>query len=196
MSGKTIYGIFLKGLAIVLPVTLTISLISWVVVRAEGMFGNLLNKILGNYYIPGLGILATILAIFLAGLLVSNYITEKFVKYFLSKFEKVPLIKAVYNPLKDLFALFGNSSGNQNMKSVVLVRPPGTELKFLGLVTRENFNDLPPGTLPEGHITVYVPMSYMFGGFTTIVPKSCLEEVDIPVEKAMKLAITGWITEK
>lgn len=196
MSGKTIYGIFLKGLAIVLPVTLTISLISWVVVRAEGMFGNLLNKILGNYYIPGLGILATILAIFFAGLLVSNYITEKFVKYFLSKFEKVPLIKAVYNPLKDLFALFGNSSGNQNMKSVVLVRPPGTELKFLGLVTRENFNDLPKGTLPEDHITVYVPMSYMFGGFTTIVPKSCLEEVDIPVEKAMKLAITGWITEK
>ena len=120
--------------------------------------------------------------------MVSNYITEKFVKYFLSKFEKVPLIKAVYNPLKDLFALFGNSSGNQNMKSVVLVRPPGTELKFLGLVTRENFNDLPQGTLPEGHITVYVPMSYMFGGFTTIVPKSCLEEVDIPVEKAMKPA--------
>lgn len=196
MSGKTVYGIFLKGLAIVLPVTLTISLISWVIVKAEGMFGNLLNKILGNYYIPGLGILVTILAIFLTGLLVSNYITEKFVKYFLLKFEKVPLIKVIYNPLKDLFALFGSNATNKNMKSVVLVKPPGSELKFLGLVTRENFSDLPKNALPEGHITVYVPMSYMFGGFTTIVPRSCVEEVDIPVEKAMKLAITGWITEK
>jgi uncharacterized membrane protein len=195
MVKKTVSGIFIKGLVIVLPVTLTISLLSWAVARAEGMLGKLIQTLLGQYYVPGLGILASLLIIFGAGLLVSNYITEKFVKYFLNKFEKVPFIKAVYNPLKDLFALFGGSA-NRNMKRVVMVNPGNGDLKFMGLVTRDEFNDLPKGAIPEDHITVYVPMSYMFGGFTTIVPKSSVTELDIPVEKAMKLAITGWITEK
>lgn len=195
MVKKTVSGIFIKGLVIVLPVTLTISLLSWAVGRAEGMLGKLIQTLLGQYYVPGLGILASLLVIFGAGLLVSNYITEKFVKYFLNKFEKVPLIKAVYNPLKDLFALFGGSA-NRNMKRVVMINPGNGDLKFIGLVTRDEFRDLPEGAIPKDHITVYVPMSYMFGGFTTIVPKSSVTELDIPVDKAMKLAITGWITER
>jgi uncharacterized membrane protein len=196
MGKKTIYSIFLKGLIVVLPVTLTITLISWVVVKAEGMFGQMLNNLMGEYYIPGVGILATVLTIFLAGLLVSNYITEKFINYLLSKFEKVPLIKVIYNPLKDLFALFGSGASNQNMKHVVLVKPANSEMKFVGLLTRESFPDLPKDTFGDEQVAVYVPMSYMFGGFTTIVPRSSIEVIDIPVEKAMKLAITGWITEK
>ncbi|MDA9793418.1 DUF502 domain-containing protein [Bacteriovoracaceae bacterium] len=195
-KNKTIYSIFLKGLILVLPVTLTISLISWAVVRVEGIFGNILSKLLGHFYVPGIGILASLLIVFLAGLLVSNYITERFVKYFLSKFEKVPFIKTVYNPLKDLFALFGSGGANKNMQSVVLVRPVGSPLSFIGLVTREDFPDLPDNALPDNHIAVYVPMSYMFGGFTTIVSRDAVTAIDIPVEKAMKLAITGWITEK
>ena len=33
----------------------------------------------------------------------------------------------------------------------------------------------------------------MLGGFTAILPRSAVKEVDIPVDRAIKLAITGWI---
>jgi uncharacterized membrane protein len=191
---KSLYGIFLKGLMIVLPVSLTLSLISWVIATAEGLFGQVLKKLMGPFYIPGTGLLLTILSIFLAGLLVSNYITEKFVNYFLRKFENFPVIKAVYKPLKDLFALFGSSGANQNMKKVVLVSFGDDKMKMIGLVTRDEFSELGKAEAQlSGRVTVYFPMSYMFGGFTALVNKDQVEEIDLPVDKALRLAITGWI---
>ena len=65
--------------------------------------------------------------------------------------------------------------------------------EVIGLVTREEFDDLPGGAVSDESVTVYIPMSYMLGGFTGIFPRSSVREVDIPVERAIKLAITGWI---
>ena len=110
----------------------------------------------------------------------------------MNQFEKVPLIKAIYNPLKDLMSLFGSGSSN-TAKKVVLVDLDKVGIRTIGLVMREEFDDLPVGTFADDMIAVYIPMSYMLGGFTTLVPRSSVVEVDIPVEKAIKLAITGWI---
>ena len=38
-----------------------------------------------------------------------------------------------------------------------------------------------------------MPFSYGLGGYTMLIPKNKLTAVDIPVEKAMSLAITGWV---
>jgi uncharacterized membrane protein len=191
---REIYSIFLKGLMVVLPVGLTLSLVSWVILKAEGLFGTILQAMMGSYYIPGTGLLVTLIVIFMAGMLVSNYLTSKFVNYFLKKFSDFPVIKVIYNPLKDLFALFGNSGANQNMKRVVLVNMVGRG-KQIGLVTRDDFQDLNCPELND-HVAVYFPMSYLFGGITTLVPKQDVTEIDIPVDRALKLAITGWITSE
>ncbi len=83
------------------------------------------------------------------------------------------------------------------MKKVVLVRLDKIGVECIGLVTREEFSDLPLGSVPDSKIAVYIPMSYMLGGFTTLVDRDQVTPLDIPVEKAIKLAITGWIkTEK
>jgi uncharacterized membrane protein len=63
----------------------------------------------------------------------------------------------------------------------------------LGLVTRENFSDLPIKSLMDGKVAVYLPFSYGVGGYTILVQKSQIIEVDLPIEKAMSLAITGWV---
>ena len=66
--------------------------------------------------------------------------------------------------------------------------------EVLGLVTREHFNDVDPNLRinPE-KIAVYVPMSYGLGGYTILVHKNQVTPLDIPVEKAMSLALTAWI---
>ena len=89
-------------------------------------------------------------------------------------------------------SLFGSSSSSE-MKKVVLVNFENLNMKAIGLVTREEFDDIEGLQLGEDNITVYIPMSYMLGGFTVIVPRKNVEPVNIPVEKALKLAITGWI---
>lgn len=190
---KMINRLFFKGLIVIMPVTLTIYLMVAISVKAENIFGGYLKEVLGpNLYIPGLGILFTIFGIIAVGILAGNFITGRIINWSISRFEKIPFLKAIYSPLKDLMSLFAGS-GQDNMKKVVMVDFEKLGFRSIGLVTREEFSDLPNGTIGSDNIAVYIPMSYMLGGFTAIVPRSSVTEVDIPVEKAFKLAITGWI---
>jgi uncharacterized membrane protein len=188
---KHLNQIFLKGLIVVLPITLTFYLLFWASVKIESLFGSSLEWLLGKeLYIPGLGIVVTVVFIFLVGLLVSNYITGRIFHWLTDTLEKVPLIKVIYNPLKDLMALLpGRSSEKNKPQKVVMVPLEGLGLEALGLVTREELDELPPNNL----ISVYIPFSYMLGGITVFVPRDKVKKVDIPVDQALKLSVTAWI---
>lgn len=158
----------------------------------EGLVGRALIVILPSaYYVPGLGVLATITLIFFWGLLLNNFVLSEIVERVEKRLKSVPFIKAIYSPLRDLMNLFSKESG-QGMKSVVLVNV-SEGVRILGVVTRENFSDLPHRLHDKNLIAVYCPWSYGMGGFTLLVNRNQVEEVDIPIEKAMSLAITGWV---
>lgn len=188
---KQINQIFFKGLIVVLPITLTFYLLIWASVRIEGLFGSSLEWLLGKeLYIPGLGIVVTLIFIFLVGLLVSNYLTARIFTWLTDALEKVPLIKAIYNPLKDLMALIpGRSSSKNKPQRVVLVPLEGLGVQTLGLVTREDLEEINDKDL----ISVYVPLSYMLGGITLLVDRNKVQKVDMPVDQALKLSVTAWI---
>jgi uncharacterized membrane protein len=183
--------IFFKGLIVVLPITLTFYLLYWASIKIESLLGAHLEWLLGSWlYVPGLGILVTFLFIFLVGLLVDNYFTSRFLKWFTSILERVPLIKAIYNPLRDLMALIPGGSGSKNKpQRVVLVPLPGLGVQALGLVTREELDELPHKNL----VSVYIPYSYMLGGITLLIERDRVQKVDMPVDQALKLTVTAWI---
>lgn len=188
---KYLNQIFFKGLIVVLPITLTFYLLIWASINIESIFGNGLHYLLGkDLYIPGLGIVLTILFVFLIGLLVNNYITGRFFSWLTQSLEKIPLFKAIYNPLKDLMALIpGRSSSKDKPQRVVLVQLEHIGVEVMGLVTREDIEELQDNS----KVTVYVPFSYMLGGMTLIVPKDKVKKVDMPVDQALKLSVTAWI---
>jgi uncharacterized membrane protein len=188
---KYINQIFFKGLIVVLPISLTFYLLVWTSYKVETLFGSLLEWMIGkSLYIPGLGIFFTLLFIFLVGLLVNNYFTGRFFKWLTNTLERVPLIKVIYNPLKDLMALIpGRSSESKKPQRVVLVPLGGLGVQVLGLVTREELDELPGTNL----IPVYVPLSYMLGGMTVLIERDKVKKIDIPVDQALKLSVTAWI---
>lgn len=194
---KYINQLFLKGLIVILPVILSIYLLYSILTGAEGFFGGLIKGITGDqFYIPGLGILLTILLILFIGFLVSNFLTGKIIDYFTRQFEKIPFVKIIYGPLRDLMSLFSTEDTKDKMQKVVFVKLDGTPFEVIGLVTREEFSDLDSSAISQDKVVVYIPMSYMIGGFSAIVDKSAIRETNIPVEKALKLAITGWVKAK
>ncbi|WP_409477668.1 DUF502 domain-containing protein [Pseudobdellovibrio sp. HCB154] len=186
--------IFISGLVAFLPIALSIYVISAGIGIMENLFGNFLRQILPEgAYIPGFGFLATIALILFLGFLVDNFVTATFFRRVQEKLREVPLIKIVYSPLRDLMNLFAKGQEQQTMQKVVLVHFTKSH-SVLGLVTRESFNDLElKMILPTDRIAVYIPMSYGLGGYTVLVNKSDVEAVDMPIEKAMSLALTGWI---
>jgi uncharacterized membrane protein len=192
--------IFISGLVAFLPLALSVYVITGGIALLENLLGNFLRQILPTgTYIPGFGFLATIALILLLGFLVDNFVTAPFFRRMQEKLREVPLVKIVYSPLRDLMNLFAKGQHQNTMQKVVLVHFSHTH-SVLGLVTRESFDDLDLKMIvSKEKIAVYIPMSYGLGGYTVLVNKADVESVDIPIEKAMSLALTGWIktdTEK
>lgn len=186
---------FFRGLITLLPITLTIYILYSAIIILENLLGSVLRLLL-PMYIPGLGFIVTLVVIYLFGLLLNNYLTGRFLMSLEDRLTRVPFLKAVYSPLRDLMNLF-SQNGKKEMGAVVLVHFKDTGMKMLGIVTRENLSDLKLPSSTQTDVAVYFPFSYALGGNTMLVPRECMTEVDLPIEKAMSLAITAWVkTEK
>jgi len=132
----------------------------------------------------------TVIFVFLVGLLVNNYVTGRFFVWFTKSLERIPLFKVIYNPLKDLMALIpGRSSDKDKPQKVVLVQLEHLGVEVMGLVTRDELDEIHDKT----KVAVYVPFSYMLGGMTLIVAKDKVKKVDMAVDQALKLSVTAWI---
>ncbi len=189
---SSIYKIFAKGLLTILPITITVYLVAWLIETLESGFSTPVKRFLPeSAYIPGLGLILSLTFIFTIGLLVNNLIANQILSKLESSLKKIPLVKAIYSPLKDVMNLF---AGQQAGKRTVLVSvAPG--VRILGLVTRDDFDDL-GNIIGNTEVAVFVPFSYAMGGYTIIANKSQLTEVDLSAEKAMQLSLTAWVKSR
>lgn len=183
--------IFFRGFVTLLPIAITIYIVYSAVVILENLLGSILRQILPEY-VPGLGLLFTLVLIFLFGLLLNNFLTARVLHALEARVVQVPFIKAIYSPLKDLMHLF-NRKEQDGLQSVVLVKVGDSGALAMGVVTRESFRDLPFAETMTDKVAVYFPLSYGLGGYTLLVPRNSITVVDLPIEKAMSLAITGWV---
>jgi uncharacterized membrane protein len=188
------YRTIIKGVLTLLPITLTIYLLVWFATETEAIVSGPLQTWFPRIFsIPGAGFAVGLMLIFFVGLAVSSYVTKRFVEWFEGFFGNLPVVRTIYGPIRDLTKLFSRQDSAAHQR-VVMVRLGGAEgPEILGLITRDHFDDLPTGTVPEEAVAVFVPFSYGMGGFTFLVPKHLIRETTIPAERAMQLAITGWI---
>lgn len=183
--------IFFRGFFTLLPIALTVYIIYSAILILEGLLGSVLRAVMpDDFYIPGFGFILTLAVIFLFGLMLNNFLAERIYISIETRLLKVPFFRAIYSPLKDLMNLFSKKD-TQSPQSVVLVDLHG--IKMLGIVTRESFTDLNLNNVTAGHAAVYVPFSYGMGGYTLLVPRTQITPIDVPIEKAMSLAITAWV---
>ncbi len=189
---KKLNSIFIRGLIVVLPLSLTIFVLVWLTTRMENLFAPHVKALLGDFYFPGYGILVTFLGIFLVGVLVSNFITGKIISFFTNKFERLPVIKAIYRPLKDFISLLGGSA-HEDLNRVVVIEFKEFNTQVVGLITREESSDISEDAFKKETIAVYLPFSYFFGGVTLFVPRKIVKEIDMPADEALRSSLTGWI---
>jgi uncharacterized membrane protein len=191
---KSISKIFLTGVFTVLPVVATVYLVIWVLTSVEGCLGRQLKLLIPDqHYHAGMGMLAAVIVIFAVGLLMRAWIFRQMMKLGESALLGIPVVKVVYKSLRDLFGMF---SGDQNsgMLQVVSVQYPGTQMRLLGFVTRNDFSDLPQGVAGVDDVAVYLPMSYQVGGYTVIVPRTQITPIEMAREEAMRFVLTAGLT--
>ena len=140
---NTLGKLLLKGLAVVIPVALTLAILWWLAAGAERLMGTILKFVLPvDWYVPGMGLASGLAAIVLIGLLSHVLIFQKLIDLGEATFRRLPLVKTIYMAIKD-FIGYLNPDEDSELGKVVMVQLPGQSFQLLGFVTREQFEDLP-----------------------------------------------------
>jgi uncharacterized membrane protein len=192
---RRLWNTFLKGLAAVLPVALTIYVVVWLATTAESILGGPLRAVLPqSRYWPGLGLAVAFLLILLVGVLVDAYVVRRLFRFGESLLARIPIVKTIFGALKDFTRFLPASGKSQGLKRVVLWQFSGARL--IGFVTEDHLNPRLFGEGGEDTVAVYFPMSYQIGGYTLYLHKSALEETQLSVEEAMRLVLIGGVTSQ
>lgn len=188
---------FFRGLLTVLPLGLTLYIIFILITVSEKYASLLIQPLLGHLYFPGIGLLIAIAFIIILGFLISQPFLYKIFGLLELPFTNLPVVNSVYNSIKS-FAEYFSDDKKTKSNQVVVVTMPETEMKLIGLVTRENL----VGIIPEENeeplenmVSVYIPMSYMVGGYTIFVHEKSIRRIDMSVEEAMKNSLLAWLTK-
>jgi len=189
-AGSMLSGIFLRGMVVVLPITLTVALLAWLALTAEDYLGGLLRYLLPeSQYWPGLGIALSVALIFAVGILVSGRIFRRLLGYADSLMARIPFVKSIYLSIRDV-ATFMSGDSQKGFSQVVAVHIQ--EMRLIGFVTTEDLKGL--GKPADKIIGVYLPMSYGIGGYTVYLPKALVEPLDMSLEDAMRITLSGGVS--
>lgn len=183
---------FIKGLLIVMPLGIAIFLIFWTISsidKALNLSGFFLTDSHGkSLYIPGLGILNVIIIILIAGVLVTNVITEPIKLWFNRWLNRLPLFKFLYSSVKDLTEAFVGDERKFNEPVLVEVNEFG--LKKIGFVVKK---DMAAIGLP-GEVAVYFPYSYSFAGQVVVIAADKVKPIDKSAAEVMKFVVSGGVS--
>lgn len=192
---KRLQRYFLTGLAVLLPVVITL----YILVSVFRFFDNILGRFLNNYfeenlgfYIPGIGILLFILIILIFGFITTHFLKNKFRSILENWFLKLPFIKLIYPSAKQIVN-FLFSRERPLLQKAVLVEYPRKGVYSLGFVTNESMKIIQEKTGKE-FLNVLIPSSPSpFTGFVALVPKEELIFLDISIEDACRFIISDGV---
>ncbi len=189
---KPIYQYFFRGLITFLPLAITVYVLYLTVAWIESIAMWLIRPFIGDFYLPGLGIVLGAALILGLGFLISQPHLARWLSWIELPFTNLPVVKSIYSSLKS-FADYFSPNKDTQQQAVVVLRMPGNELSIVGLVTRQNMQGLPPALAELDQVAVYLPMGYMIGGYTVFVPRSWITPIDMSVEEAMRSSLLAWM---
>lgn len=180
---KRLLAYFLKGLLLVVPLTVTV----YVIFKSFDFIDNLLPN-----HLPGVGLLIIVSALTFLGFLGTTIIQEPLLQAIDKLLERIPLVKFIYTSIRDLLSAFVGKEKMFN-KPVMVKMNENSEVYKLGFITQKDLTSL---NINEGFSAVYLPHSYNFSGNLFIVSNNLIKTLDIPSDEAMKFIVSGGISKK
>jgi uncharacterized membrane protein len=189
---KALLNYFFKGLIVVVPVGAAAFLIFWAVASIDNAL-NLSDIIWTDgkgkpMYIPGLGILNVLVVIMVAGILVTNVVTDPIKRWFNRWVNRLPFFNFLYSSIKDLTEAFVGDE--KKFSEAVIVEVNEFGLKKIGFLVQK---DLAKIGLP-GEVAVYFPYSYSFAGQVIIISADKVKPVTKNSADMMKFVISGGVS--
>jgi len=183
------------GILVILPLLLTVYILIILFQFADGILGKFINTYLRQslgFYIPGLGLILFLVIIFLTGFLTTHFLGRRLYFIMDKVLRRFPLIRHIYPSMKQITE-FLFASGRQQFKKVVLVEYPRRGIWSIGFVTNEGLQEARDKTGQE-LLSIFVPSSPgPLTGFFILIPRQEAIFLEIPIEEALKLIVSGGL---
>lgn len=187
---------FLTGLLVVVPISVTCYVI-WILIKAvDSILKFVPAKYLPETYlnipIPGLGLSFVVIIVFAVGLLTRNIIGSKMIHLGEKIVERIPLASILYVGVKQLMeALIFQKT--KAFHKAALIEYPRRGIYAIAFITGESRGEVQQST-EKKMINVFVPTTpNPTSGFYILVPEDEMKILDMSVEEAFKLIMSGGI---
>lgn len=200
---RRIRNIFLTGVAVTIPIAFTLFILKFLFNTLDKSVSPYFTKLLismgvpmANVYRPGLGVVMTLVVIFLVGLFTKNFFGAKLIQLGEMIVEKIPFVSNIYSGIKQVVTTIANTE-TQAFKKVVMVEFPRKGVYAIGFVSSEARGEVQQKTENEV-INVIIPTTpNPTSGFLVFAPKEDIIELDMTIEDGIKLIIScGIVTPK
>jgi uncharacterized membrane protein len=179
------------GLLVVIPVGITIFILRFLFNLADGMLGHYIRVIAGwlfgpGAYIPGLGMIAGLLVVYVAGVLATNVLGKRMVVWWDNLFSRIPFVKSIYLSSKQIMEVF-SKKGRGSFRQAVYVDFPRTGSYSIAFITNEVMSKS-----GKRYFTAFIPTSpNPTSGYVLILHESQVYPTYFSVEEAMKIIMSG-----
>lgn len=192
---------FLTGLIVAGPIAITFYLTWWFVTWVDGIVRPFVPvayrpETYLPFGLPGSGLVVAVFALTFLGFLTANLIGRTLVDLGESLLGRMPVVRAIYRGLKQVFETLFSSTGS-SFRRVGLVEFPSPGMWSIVLISQ------PPNVevatkLPgrEEFISVFLPCApNPTTGFFFYVPKSKIIEVEMNAEEAATLIMSAGVVQ-
>jgi uncharacterized membrane protein len=184
---RVLWGKFVAGLVIVVPIVITFQALYWLFLSLDGLAGPLANTLVGHE-IPGLGFVTTIAVVFVTGLLFSAGPLKRLLDGFEEVVVLIPVVGVVYGTIKKVFEGFGSLRSTNAFKRFVLARLPGRTTP--GFLTGSFVLRAEDGT-ERRLATVYIPSNHLWFGDIVVLAEEDIIETDVPIEDGISMLLSA-----
>ncbi len=193
MTSTALKKYFITGLLIWVPLAITAWVLSLIVRSMDQSLLLLPQAIhpehLLGMYIPGLGALLTLLVVFLTGLVTTNIVGQKLVRFWEGVLARIPVVKSIYYSVKQVSDTLFSGSGVA-FRKVLLVRYPHPEAWSVAFQTGHPARDV-ADMLPDEHVGIFIPTTPSpVNGFFFFVKRKDVIELDMNVDEALKYIVS------
>lgn len=190
--------VFLTGLLVLTPMVLTLYIFYVSFRFLDGILKNVVSNFLTHSLgisqnitsFPGLGLLVLLFIIILTGIIARNYFGRKLLdlgEFFVTR---IPLINRIYIAIREISEAI-LSEKREVFKKAVLIEYPRKGLYTMAFFTQDTRGVIQE-TISEDVVSVFVPTTpNPTSGYLLFVPKTEVTDLDMSVEDAMKLVISG-----
>ena len=178
----------IAGLLAIVPIALTFWILRFLFRFLDSFTAPILKNL--GLEIPGLGIILTLLLIFILGLFITNVLGRTIFNWGEKVLTKLPLVNTIYNAVKQITNAFSGKS-MKNFKQVIFIQYPRKGLWTMCFVTNQSKNES-----GDEFYHVFVPTTpNPTSGVFIVIPQKDAVHPDISVEEGLKSIISGGIID-